>query len=96
MTNCLILKVKKLEFLRAPVRSPRTVSAFGRGYLEMHREFGRGYLEIHREINVQKNRRMHERVIEVFLWRNISAVRKIPVCDSGNGLSQDPVSSHCL
>lgn len=85
MTNCLILKVKKLEFLRAPVMSPRTVSAFGGGYLEMHRE-----------INVQKNRRMHERVIEVFLWRNISAVRKIPVCDSGNGLSQDPVSSHCL
>lgn len=75
---------KKLVFLRAPVMSPRTVPAFGRGYSATSSE-----------INAQNNRKMHERVIEQFLRLNISAMRKIPVCASGNTLLQDPVSSHC-
>lgn len=75
---------KKLVFLRAPVMSPRTVPAFGRGYSATSSE-----------INAQKNRKMHGRVIEQFLRLNISSVRKIPVCESGNTLLQDPVSSHC-
>lgn len=54
MTKCLILKVKNLEFLRAPVRSHGTVSAFCRDYFAMFRE-----------LNVRKNRKVHEKVIEV-------------------------------
>jgi len=56
VTNCLILKIKTLEFLGAPVVHPGTVSAFGEGYLAMSRE-----------INAQKNRKMHERLIKAFL-----------------------------
>lgn len=85
MTVCLILKVKKFEFLRGLLMSPRTVPAFRKGYLA-----------IPRDINARKNRKMHERLVEVFLRQNISAVRKIPVCDFGNELLQNPVSSHCL
>lgn len=81
--DCLILKVKNHEFLRAPVRSHGTVSAFWRDYLAMSRE-----------LNVQENRKMNEKVIEVLgkifnLWKRYQFV-------TGNELLKDPVSSCCL